>query len=157
MKNMTDKIYYLSQEGLEKLQAELKDLKTIKVREISDRIESAKALGDLKENAEYHSAKDEMGFVQGRIREIEEMMKNVKIIEERSGGDTVRIGSSIEVESVNGKRTFKIVGSEEANPVEGLISNESPMGRAFLGHAKGDEVEVETPGGLVVYAINVIK
>ncbi|MBU2566966.1 transcription elongation factor GreA [Patescibacteria group bacterium] len=154
---MTDKIYYLSQEGLEKLQAELKDLKTIKVREISDRIESAKALGDLKENAEYHSAKDEMGFVQGRIREIEEMMKNVKIIEERSGGDTVRIGSSIEVESVNGKRTFKIVGSEEANPVEGLISNESPMGRAFLGHAKGDEVEVETPGGLVVYAINVIK
>ena len=154
---MTDKIYYLSKEGLEKLEAELKDLKTVKVREISDRIESAKALGDLKENAEYHSAKDEMGFVQGRIREIEEMMKNIKLIEEDMGSDKVRIGSTIEVESNNGKRTFKIVGSEEADPIEGLISNESPMGRSFLGHAQGDEVDVITPGGTMVYVINSIK
>ncbi len=150
---MIAKTQYLSQEGLERLKAELSELKTVRVRETSDRIEAAKALGDLKENAEYHSAKDEMGFIQGRIHEIEEMLKNVSIIEDVGGSLTVKIGSTIEVESRNVKKTYKIVGSEEADPVKGLISNESPMGKTFLNHAKGDQIDVETPGGIVSYTI----
>ncbi len=145
--------HYFSQEGLEKLKAELHELKTVRVREVSARIEAAKALGDLKENAEYSSAKDEMGFVQGRMREIEEILKDVQIIKEGESSGTVRIGSTVEVESRNGKRTFKIVGSAEADPAAGLISNESPMGRAFLGQAAGDEVDVQTPGGTISYSI----
>lgn len=150
---MSEKIFYISQEGLDKLKAELHELKTVKVRETSSRIEQAKALGDLKENAEYHSAKDEMGFIQGRIREIEEMLKNVSVIVDVAGSSTVRIGSRVEVEARGVKKNYKIVGSEEADPASGLISNESPMGRAFLSHAKGDNVEVDTPSGLVVYTI----
>ena len=150
---MTDKIHYLSQEGLEKLKAELKELKSVRVRETAARIEAAKALGDLKENSEYHSAKDEMAFIQGRMREIEEMLKNVSVIEDVDGGSVVKIGSSIEVEAKGIQRIFKIVGSEEADPINGLISNESPLGRSFLNHAVNDQVEVETPGGMVVYTI----
>ncbi|HPN14926.1 MAG TPA: transcription elongation factor GreA [bacterium] len=150
---MSEKIFYISQDGLDKLKAELHELKTVKVRETSSRIEQAKALGDLKENAEYHSAKDEMGFIQGRIREIEEMLKNVSVIQDVAGSSTVRIGSKVEVEAKDVVKNYKIVGSEEANPASGLISNESPMGRAFLGHAPGDKVEVETPGGIVIYTI----
>ncbi len=154
---MTQQIHYFSQEGLDKIKEELHDLKTKKVKETSDKIESAKALGDLKENAEYHSAKEEMAFIQGRIREIEEILKNVKIIEETSGGDRVRIGSTIEVDSKTGPRTYRIVGSAEADPINGLISNESPMGKAFLGCEKGEDVEVETPGGVAYYKVLHIK
>lgn len=150
---MIAKTQYLSQEGLDRLKAEMNELKTVRVRETSDRIEAAKALGDLKENAEYHSAKDEMGFIQGRIHEIDEMLKNASVIEDVGGSLTVKIGSTIEVEARNVKRTYKIVGSEEAEPQKGLISNESPMGKAFLNHAKGDQIDVETPGGIVSYTI----
>jgi len=154
---MTQQIHYFSQEGLDKLKEELNVLKTIRVRETSERIEAAKALGDLKENAEYHSAKEEMAFIQGRIREIDEILKNVKIIEEPSNTDTVRIGSTVEVESKTGTRTYKIVGSAEADPINGLISNESPMGRGFLGAKVGEEIEIKTPGGISVFTILAIK
>ena len=154
---MSDKIQYLSKEGLEKLQVELQELKTVRVRETSARIEAAKALGDLKENAEYHSAKDEMGFIQGRIREIEDILKNASVIESGGAKDKVKIGITVEAESRSGVRIFKIVGATESDPLNGLISNESPIGRAFLGHAKGDEVDVETPGGVIHYVINDIR
>lgn len=154
---MPEKVHYFSKQGLEKLKAELNELKTVRVRETSAKIESAKALGDLKENAEYHSAKDEMGFIQGRIREIEEILKNVKVIEEAGASDVVRVGSTVEVESRHGTRTYTIVGSAEADPVNGFISNESPIGQAFLNHAVGDEVEVTTPAGVVQYTIISIK
>jgi len=154
---MPDQIHYFSKEGLEKLHAELEELKNVRVRETASRIEAAKAMGDLKENAEYHSAKDEMGFIQGRIQEIKEILKNVSVIEETGKTDVVRIGSTVEAQSRNGNRTYKIVGSAEADPLNGLISNESPMGRAFLNHAKGDEVDVETPGGVIMYTIVNIK
>ncbi|MDF1496951.1 MAG: transcription elongation factor GreA [Patescibacteria group bacterium] len=150
---MPQQVHYFSEEGLEKLKEELNLLKTVRVKETSARIESAKALGDLKENSEYHSAKEEMGFVQGRIREIEEILKNVKIIDESSGGDVVRVGSTVEVDSKTGPRSYKIVGSAEADPVNGLISNESPMGQSFLDCKVGDEVEVKTPGGIAYYTI----
>lgn len=154
---MSEKINYFSKQGLEKLKAELDELKNVRVRETSARIEAAKALGDLKENAEYHSAKDEMGFIQGRIQEINEILKNVKIIDETSGGEFVRIGATVEVESHNGTKTYTIVGSAEADPVNGLISNESPLGQAFLNRAVGDEVEVTTPAGVIQYRIVYIK
>jgi transcription elongation factor GreA len=154
---MTQQVHYFSPEGLEKLNEELHVLKTQKVKETSAKIESAKALGDLKENAEYHSAKEEMGFIQGRIREIDEILKNVEIIKETSGGDQVRIGSTVEVETKNGPRTYKIVGSAEADPVNGLISNESPMGQSFLDLKVGDDVEVKTPGGVSFFKILKIK
>jgi transcription elongation factor GreA len=154
---MPQQVHYFSEEGLNNLKEELHILKTQRVKETSEKIESAKALGDLKENAEYHSAKEEMGFIQGRIREIDEILKNVKIIEASSGGDVVRVGSTVEVESKNGPRTYKIVGSAEADPVNGLISNESPMGQSFLDCKVGDEVEVKTPGGIAYYTILNIK
>lgn len=154
---MTQQIHYFSQEGLDKLKEELHILKTVRVRETSERIESAKALGDLKENAEYHSAKDEMGFIQGRIREIEEILKNVAIIDESASSDVVRIGSTVEVESATGLKTYKIVGSAEADPINGLISNESPMGQAFLGAKINEEVEFKTPGGIQQFTIKAIK
>jgi transcription elongation factor GreA len=154
---MTQQIHYFSQEGLDKLKEELHVLKTVRVRETSGRIESAKALGDLKENAEYHSAKDEMGFIQGRIREIDEILKNVSVIEKPTSSDVVRIGSTVEVESSTGPRTYVIVGSAEADPVNGLISNESPMGQAFLGARAGEEIEFKTPGGIAQFTITTIK
>lgn len=154
---MTDKVHYFSKQGLEKLKAELDELKNVRVRETSAKIESAKALGDLKENAEYHSAKDEMGFIQGRIREIEETLKNIQVIKEDGATDKVSVGSTVEVESRNGARTYTIVGSAEADPMNGFISNESPLGQAFLNHKVGDEVEVNTPAGVIQYSIISIK
>jgi transcription elongation factor GreA len=146
-------MHYLSPEGLEKLKAELQELKTVRVRETANRIEAAKALGDLRENSEYHSAKDEMAFIRGRIQEIEETLKNTTVIEDVGGSSVVRIGSTVDVEARGVKRTYKIVGSEEADPMNGLISNESPMGRSFLNHAQGDQVDVETPSGVITYSI----
>ncbi len=150
---MPQQVHYFSEEGLEKLKEELNVLKTQRVKETSEKIETARALGDLKENAEYHSAKEEMGFIQGRIREIEEILKNVKIIDESASGDVVRVGTTVEVDSKTGSRTYKIVGSAEADPVNGLISNESPMGQSFLDCKVGDEVEVKTPGGVSYFTI----
>jgi transcription elongation factor GreA len=149
---MAGKLQYLSPEGHEKLQNELQELKTVRRRETADKIETAKALGDLSENAEYQEAKTEMAFIEGRIREIEEILKNVSIIED-GGSDIIRVGSTIEAEIKGEKRQFKIVGSNEADPIKGFISNESPLGSAFIGHEAGDDVEVETPGGNQSYTI----
>lgn len=151
-------IQYMSAEGLEKLKQELHELKTVKRRELVSRIEAAKALGDLSENAEYHEAKDALGFVEGRILEIEDLLKNVEVIEE--GGTTtgiVRVGSTVTV-TVNGKqKTYTIVGSSEADPVAGLISNESPIGSALLGAKAGQTVDVATPAGRTSYRVVEVK
>ena len=150
---MADKLTYVTPEGLEKLKSELEYLKTVRRRELAQRIENAKTMGDLSENVEYQEAKDALAFVEGRTREIEDMLKNVSVISSASGGDKVSIGSTVEVEVGKKRKTFKIVGSNEANPIEGLISNESPLGAAFLGHGAGESVEVETPGGATTYKI----
>ena len=143
----------MSAEFLAKLKEELQDLKTNKRRELAARIEAAKALGDLSENAEYHEAKDALGFVEGRILEIEDLLKNAIVIEQESGGSNVRIGSSVVV-SVNGKeKTLSIVGSNEADPLSGKISNESPIGGALIGAKAGDRVEIDTPAGTTVYEV----
>lgn len=150
---MVDKINYVSSEGLEKLKRELQELKTTRRREVASKIETAKALGDLSENAEYHEAKDEMAFIEGRIREIEQILKNVSVIPQEASSGTVRIGSGLEIEVQGRRKQFTIVGSNEADPGQGMISNESPLGNAFLGHAVGDHVHVTTPAGTQTYRI----
>ncbi len=151
-------IQYVSAEFLQKLKDELKDLKTVKRRELAARIETAKALGDLSENAEYHEAKDALGFVEGRILEIDDLLKNAVVIEHEAGdGSNVRVGSTVKIR-VNGKeKTFEIVGSNEADPLSGKISNESPIGQALLGTRVGDEVSVKSPAGNTVYEVLTIS
>ena len=152
------KVQYMSEEGIEKLKEELHELKTVKRRELAKRIEEAKALGDLSENAEYHEAKDALGFVEGRIFEIEDILKNVAIIEHEKGeAGVVHVGSTIITEVKGKEKQFNIVGSNEADPLTGKISNESPIGQALLGHKAGDEISVETPGGITVYKIKEVK
>jgi len=144
---------YLTQEGLDKLKVELVELRTKTRRELADRIELAKSMGDLSENAEYHEAKDTLSMVEARIREIEGMLKTAAVIQDESGSDEVRVGSQVEVEAHGKMKTYKIVGSNEADPMSGLISNESPLGQAFLGHKVGDRVEVQTPAGITIYKV----
>jgi transcription elongation factor GreA len=144
---------YLSPEGIEAIKKELQELKTKKRQEIAKRLQEAKDLGDLSENAEYFEAKEAQSLNETRIAELEELLKTAVVIETPSEEDMVRIGSTVEVKSGNNTEIFTIVGSAEARPQEGKISNESPLGRAFLNKKVGDEIEVKTPGGNVIYKI----
>ena len=145
---------YLTQDGLRRLQEELHELKSVKRKEASERIELAKAMGDLSENAEYHEAKEAQALIEGRIFELEEILKNYVLIDEKEEGSSkVRVGSTVTV-LVNGKeKSFQIVGSNEADPLAGRISNESPIGQALLGEKAGESITVKTPVGETVYKI----
>lgn len=138
---------YFTKEKLESLKTELNKLKTEKRLEIADRLKRAKELGDLSENSEYFEAKEEQSQLENRIFELEEMLKNVEIIEKGPVTDVVQIGSTIEVKKGDQKMRFTIVGSSEAKPEVGLISNESPLGRAFLGKKINNEVKINLPNG----------
>ena len=144
---------YLSREGIESLEKELQELKTKKRQEIAKHLQEAKDLGDLSENAEYFEAKEAQSFNENRIAELQGLLKNAVTIEASDKEDTVVMGSTIEVKSDNGTETFRIVGSAEANPQERKISNESPLGRAFLGRKIGEEIEINTPSGVAKYKI----
>ena len=144
---------YLSREGIESLEKELQELKTVKRQEIAKRLQEAKDLGDLSENAEYFEAKEEQSFNENRIAELQGLLKNAVTIEASNKEDIVEVGSTVEVKSGNGAEIFRIVGSAEANPQEGRISNESPLGRAFLGRKIGEEIEISSPGGINKYKI----
>ena len=148
---------YISAEGLEKLKAELHELKTVKRQEIGSRLEHAKTLGDLSENAEYQEAIEEQTLVEQKISETEEMLRTIVVIKDARATDKVVVGSTVKVRGEWGEETYRIVGSEEADPAEGKISNESPLGKAFLGHKKGDTVEVKTPRGGMKYEIVEIR
>lgn len=145
--------HYVSDEGLEKLKLELQELKDTGRKEIAERLETAKALGDLSENSEYQEAREAQELLEQKILEIEERLRNAVLIKKEHGTDEVRIGSSVVAESKNGRETYTIVGSGEARPGENKISNESPIGKAFLGHKEGDSVEVKTPSGPISYKI----
>ena len=145
-------IRYLTPEGLEKLKKELEHLKTVKRKEVSKKIEHTAAQGDLKENAGYDAAKEEQGFIEGRIKELSEIIAQADIIK-RKEKDKVQIGSTVSLESNNGKDKFQIIGPEEADILEGKISFESPLGEALLGKKKGDSVRINTPGGFKGYKI----
>lgn len=145
--------HHLTKSGYEKMEQELEDLKKQKVV-VSGRIEEAIKMGDLSENAEYHDAKDQQAFIAGRIAEITEILKNAQIIDEQSGQDgIVSIGCKVEVKAGSKKMKFTIVGPEESDPTQGYISHESPLGKAFMDHKKGDKVDVETPGGKTTFTI----
>lgn len=145
-----EKVFPMTKEGKEKLEQELEQLKTVKRKEVVERIKIARSFGDLSENSEYDSAKEEQAFVEGRITTIENMIRNAKIIEEdQMASDTVSLGKSVTfVELPNGdEETYTIVGSAEADPFEGKISNDSPIARSLLGKKVGEAVVVQTPGG----------
>lgn len=149
---MTNK-QYLTKERLESLKEELADLKTRRRIEVGERLKRAKELGDLSENSEYFEAREEQAQVETRIGELEDTIKNAEIIEKTGSTTTVFIGSTIEVEKAGQKRKFTIVGSNEAKPEAGFISNESPLGKSFLGKTVGSKVTVATPGGKAEYTI----
>lgn len=144
---------YLSQEGIETIKKELQELKNKKRQEIAKRLQEAKDLGDLSENAEYFEAKEAQTFNENRIAELEELLKNAIVIKTPGTENIVDIGSTVEVKNNSNIEVFKIVGSAEARPQEGKISNESPLGQAFLNRKIGDEIEIKTPGGIAKYKI----
>lgn len=144
---------YVSREGLEKFKQELDDLVNVKRKEIIERIERAKELGDLSENAEYAAAKDEQAFTEGRIIELQGMITRAEIINGDGRVDIVRVGSKVKVKSDGTETEYEIVGVAEAEPLAGKISNESPLGRSFLGKKRGDKVQIQIPKGIVDYTI----
>ncbi len=147
------KKYLLTQEGLVKLNDELKILITEKRKDVIERIREAAAHGDLSENADYAQAREEQSFIEGRIQEIEDMIKNAEIITHSTQTNNVSIGSTVVVKVEGAERTYSIVGSNEANPGAGKISNESTVGKALLGKKVGDKVSVSTPAGDKEYEI----
>jgi transcription elongation factor GreA len=150
---VNNRTQYISEDGLAKLRAELEELINVRRQEIAQRIHDAKEHGDLAENAEYEDAKNEQAFVEGQIQRLEVLIKNAIIIDETHGTDHVQIGSTVKVVGTDGKEVFTIVGSTEASPRDGKISNESPVGRALLGKRKGDSVVVHVPAGDFSYKI----
>ena len=146
---------FITQDGLVKLKEELSHLKNTRRKEVANRIQQAKEFGDLSENAEYADAKDEQAFVEGRIIEVEKMINNATIIKEHHNGDGVEVGNSIKIkdEETGDMKEYEITGSQEADPVAGKISNESPLGKAFLGKKVDEVVEVKLPKGIVKYKI----
>ena len=150
------KEYKLSAERLEELKNELTYLKTVRKKEVADQIKEARSFGDLSENSEYDEAKNEQGKLYSRIAEIENILANHVIIEEhKEDHDTVRLGATITVLDVEfqEKETYQVVGSQEADPMNGRISEESPFGRALLGKAVGEDVVVEAPAGTIHYQV----
>jgi len=137
------------------LKRELEERKGLIRTEITRKILAAKELGDLSENAEYTEAKESQGFNEGRIVELEEIVKEAVVIDSKNGHkhDVVVVGSTVKLKSPHGEQKYTIVGPAESDPIQGFISNESPLGSSFIGHKKGEEVEVRTPSGMVRYKI----
>lgn len=157
---MTDRITYLTREGKEQLEAELKQLETVGRRDIAERINAAKELGDISESGEYEDAKKASGFLEGRIKEINDILRKAHIIEEEVGDvKEVRVGRTVVIrfEDEDADEEYRIVGSAESNPAEGRISNESPLGRALIDRRVKDKVIVQTPNGPMKCVIKSIK
>jgi len=153
---MVSKPVPLTREGLVKLERELDYLRTVRRQEVADRIHQAKELASTQNNAEYDDAKNEQAFVEGRILTLEKMVQNAVIIEERHSS-RVELGSKVSVVTADGKEEhYTIVGSAEASPKDGRISNESPVGRALLGKSVGEEVQVQVPAGVLRLTITAI-
>lgn len=148
---------YLTALRLKELKEELNHLKTSKRKEVAARIEAAKALGDLSENAEYADAKEEQSWVEGRILELQDLIQNAQIIKTDVKTGYVNVGSTIRVNNGSKEKFFQIVGSNEADPAAGKISNESPLGQAFLGKRVGNKVEINVPAGKMIYTVLEIK
>ena len=148
---MPDQI--ISKEGYEKMEKEIEYLSTVKRKEIAESIQKAKDMGDLSENAEYHEAKDAQAYNEGKIIELKATIKNLTVVENGGSRDEIGMGSKITVKAGDKEKVYTIVSFIEVDPLEGKISNESPIGKAFLGKKKGEKVIVETPKGEVEYKI----
>ncbi len=151
---MAEKVTYLTPDGKRKLQEELEHLRNVRRPQIAERIRLAKEGGDITENSGYEEAKNEQGFVEGRIMTLEAMLRDAVVLTEPQGSDSVQIGSHVTVKDPEGEAmVYHIVGSAEADPRQGRISNESPVGKALIGHRAGDIVAVRTPAGSVHFTI----
>ena len=154
---MSNNTVYMTQEGYEKLESELEYLVSVRRREVADQIAEAKAEGDISENAGYDEAKNAQAFLEGRIRELENRIRNAQIIEDDvdSPANVVALGRSVVVQEIgeDTKEGYTIVGSVEADPKNGRISNESPMGKSLLGKKVGDKITVKTPNGEIQFKI----
>ncbi|GAJ99052.1 MULTISPECIES: transcription elongation factor GreA [Geomicrobium] len=153
-----DKKYYMTEEGLQKLEEELEHLKTTRRQEVVERIKLARDFGDLSENSEYDTAKEDQAFIEGRINQIENMIRNSVIIEDDGNNDEVSLGKSVTFKELpdGDEEVYTIVGSAESDPLEGKISNDSPMAQSLLGKRVGDVANVSTPGGdMEVEIINI--
>ncbi|BCX02618.1 MAG: transcription elongation factor GreA [Candidatus Roseilinea sp.] len=150
---------YLTPEGLKKLEEELEYLKTVRRAEVAQRLHDAMAEGEVEENPEYEDAKNEQAFVEGRILEIETILANAVLIENKGPSNEVRLGSKVTITEVGSgsKEHYIIVGSAEADPASGRISNESPLGRALLGHKVNDIVSVQAPEGEIKFKVTHIS
>ncbi|MER3458570.1 MAG: transcription elongation factor GreA [Chloroflexota bacterium] len=156
---MAEQPTFLTREGLKKLEEELEYLRTVRRQEVARRLHEALQEGEVLENAEYEDAKNEQAFVEGRILQLETLLNNAILIEEEGPADHVRIGSRVTIveEGDGAKETYRLVGSAEADPRQGLISNESPLGRALIGHKVGDVVTVNAPAGVLTFRIVAIQ
>ena len=157
---MEEKKNILTYEGLKKLEDELHDLKVVRRKEVAQKIKEAREQGDLSENAEYDAAKDEQRDIEARIEEIEKILKNAEVADDEFGAGVINLGSTVTVYDCefDEELVFKLVGSTEAKSLENKISNEAPLGKALIGKVAGDEVEVETPSGIMKYkVINVTR
>jgi transcription elongation factor GreA len=156
---MDEKETLLTPDGLRKLEEELEFLKTVKRKEVAERIKQAKEFGDLTENSEYEDAKNEQTFMEGRLLTVEAMLRSAKVIDNHDvRSDVVTVGATVRLEDEAGEElTYTIVGSPEADPLHDRISNESPVGNALLGKRKGQTVTVKAPGGTIRYTIKAIK
>jgi len=152
-------VVYLTEEGLKNIKEELAYLKGEKREELSQKLEIAIAQGDLKENADYHATKEEQGFVEGRIKDLEDSLRRAQIIDDNGPSDVVRVGSTVTVseDGYDEAETYYIVGAHEADPANGRISHESPIGRALIGAKVGQVVSAETPGGQIRFSIQEIS
>ena len=157
---MAEKKNLMTYEGLKKLEDELQDLKVNRRKEVAQKIKEAREQGDLSENAEYDAAKDEQRDIEARIEEIEKILKNAVVADDEFGAGVINLGSTVTVYDCefDEEIVFKLVGSTEAKSLENKISNEAPLGKALIGKVAGDEVEVETPSGIMKYkVINVTR
>lgn len=151
-----EKKIVLTNEGFQKFEKELVELKSVKRKEVAAKIKVALSFGDLSENSEYDEAKNEQAMIEARIVQLETMLRNVQVINEAEiSTDVINIGSVVSIKEVDSDEieTYHIVGSSEANPLDGKISDESPIGKALISHKTGDIVEVETPSGLIKFKI----
>jgi transcription elongation factor GreA len=156
---MNEQQHYLTAQGVARMREELQQLKGPRREEIAQRLRSAIQMGDLSENADYHKAKEDQGFLEGRIQELEYLLRNATIIDEmEKKDDEVGIGSQVTIQEEDyPPETYSLVGAKEADPPNGRISNESPIGRALLGHRVNDKVTVQTPEGQIHFKILKIK
>lgn len=152
---MDSKTIYLTKDGLGELKKEYEELSKIKRPDVLERVSQARSMGDLSENAEYVAAREELSFIDGRIDELEELIKQAVLIQESrsKSSQTVKLGSTVTVNIKGKKEVFTVVGEWEADPGEKKISHESPLGKALIGKKVGEKVEVEAPAGIVVYTI----